>query len=83
INCKRTCVLKLRVELSSSADVRSRLLTGRGRLVKRNRLGTLRAGTNTVRVQLPRGLGRGAYRLVLDASGDAGTAHASVRVNVG
>ncbi|MFL6039566.1 MAG: Ig-like domain-containing protein [Gaiellaceae bacterium] len=83
IKCKRTCVLKLRVELSSSADVRSRLLTGRGRVVKRNRLGTLSAGTNTVRVQLPGGLGRGAYRLVLDASGDAGTAHASVRVNVG
>ena len=82
VSCHRTCLLRLRVELSSSARVRSRLLSGRGRLLKQSALGTLHAGANTIRVQLPRRLGRGAYRLLLDATGEAGTVHALVRVNV-
>jgi hypothetical protein len=36
-----------------------------------------------VKVKLPARLGRGAYRLLLDATGKAGTAHALVRVRVG
>jgi hypothetical protein len=82
VSCKRGCVLRLRVELSSSATVRSRLLSGKGRVLKRGLLGSLHAGANTVRVRLPRGLGKGAYRLVLDASGEGGSAHAQVRVSV-
>ena len=82
VTCHRTCLLRLRVELSTSAVVRSRLLSGRGRLLKRVGLGTLHAGANTVRVRLPRRLNRGAYRLMFDASGEGGTAHALVRVKV-
>jgi hypothetical protein len=81
--CAAGSVLRLRVDLSTAARVRSRLLNGRGRAVKRGQLGILRAGTNNVRVKLPAGLGRGAYRLMLDATGDAGTAHALVLVKVG
>jgi hypothetical protein len=62
--------------------VRSRLLGSRGRLLHRAALGTLHAGANTVRVRLPRRVGKGAYRLVFDATGEAGNAHALVRVNV-
>jgi hypothetical protein len=79
----RGCVLRLRVELSSSALVRSRLLSGRGRLLSRGVLGTLHAGSNTVRVKLPRRIGKGAYRLLLDASGGGRRAHALVHVKVG
>jgi len=43
----------------------------------------LRSGTNNIRVKLPAGLRRGAYRLMLDATGEAGTAQALVRVKVG
>ena len=82
VSCHRTCLLQLRVELSSPALVRSRLVGG-GRVLKRNLLGTLHAGANTVRVRLPHRLARGAYRLIFDASGDGRTAHAFVRVKVG
>ena len=82
VSCHRTCLLRLRVELSSDALVRSRLVGGRGRVLKRNQLGTLHAGANAVRVHLPRRLARGAYRLIFDASADGGTAHAFVRVRV-
>jgi large repetitive protein len=83
VSCRRAaCVVRLRVELSLSAHVRSRLLTGRGRVLKRGVLGSLHAGANTVRVAMPKRLAKGAYRLVLDATGDSGLAHASVRVSV-
>jgi methionine-rich copper-binding protein CopC len=81
--CAAGSVLRLRVDLSAGARVRSRLLNGHGRVVKRGQLGQLRAGTNKMRIKLPRGLQRGAYRLMLDATGEAGTAHALVRVKVG
>jgi hypothetical protein len=81
--CAGGSVLRLRIELSAPAVVRDRLLNARGRLVKRGRFGMLRAGTSKVRVKLPRKLRRGAYRLVFDASGESGTAHALVRVKVG
>lgn len=83
VSCARNCVLRLRVELSSSALVRSRLLSGRGRVLNRAVLGTLHAGANTVRIKLPHRLGKGAYRLMVDASGDGRSAHALVRVKVG
>ena len=83
VSCARSCVLRLRVELSSSALVRARLLSGRGRVLNRRVLGKLHAGANTVRVKLPHRLGKGAYRLMLDASGDGHSAHALVRVKVG
>lgn len=82
VKCARGCVLRLRVELSSSAVVHSRLLSGRGRLLKRTLLGSLRAGANTVRVKLPGGLGKGAYRLMFDATGEGRVAHALVRVKL-
>ena len=82
VSCKRGCVLRLRVELSSSAVVRSRLLSGKGRLVNRALIGTLHAGANTVRVAVPKRIGKGAYRLRFDATGDGGNAHAYVRVFV-
>jgi Bacterial Ig-like domain len=81
--CAAGSVLRLRVDLSGVARVRTRLLNGHGRVVKLGQLGILRAGTSNVRVKLPAGLGRGAYRLMLDATGQAGTAHALVRVKVG
>jgi len=81
--CAAGSILRLRVDLSATARVRSRLLNGHGRVVKRGQLGMLRSGTTNVRVKLPAGLGRGAYRLMLDATGEAGTAHALVRVKVG
>jgi len=70
-------------DLSAAAKVRSRLLNSHGRVLKRAQLGMLRSGTNNVRVRLPRALQRGTYRLMLDATGDAGTAHALVRIKVG
>lgn len=81
--CAAGSVLQLRVDLSGAARVRSRLVNGHGRVVKRGQFGMLPAGANTVRVKLPAGLRRGAYRLMLDATGQAGTAHALVRVKVG
>jgi hypothetical protein len=81
--CAAGSVLRLRVDLSGAARVRTRLLNGHGRVVKRGQLGNLKAGTSNVTVKLPAGLGRGAYRLMLDATGKAGTAHALVRVQVG
>jgi hypothetical protein len=81
--CAAGSILRLRVQLSARANVRNRLLNGRGRLVKRGAFGTLRAGTSKVRVKLPRGLRRGSYRLVLDATGMGGKARALVRVKVG
>jgi hypothetical protein len=83
--CARGSVLRLRVELSASAVVRDRLLNAHGRIVRRSLFGMLRAGRNDVRMQLPGGLPRGAYRLFLDATadGDGGTAHAVVHVRVG
>jgi large repetitive protein len=82
ISCKRNCVLKLRVELSTPAVVRSSLVNARGRVLKRHALGALEAGANTIRVKLPKRLGKGAYRFVLDASGGGRKARAYVRVNV-
>ena len=55
---------------------RSRLLSGKGRLLKRGVVGSLHAGANTVRVALPKRLAKGSYRLVLDATGEKGLAHA-------
>jgi hypothetical protein len=81
--CAAGSLLRLRVDLSARARIRSRLLNGQGRIVKRGEFGTRSAGANQLRVKLPRGLRRGAYRLMLDATGSAGTAHALVRVNVG
>jgi len=81
--CAAGSVLRLRVDLSAAARVRSRLLNGHGRVVKRGQLGILQSGTNNIRVKLPGGLRRGAYRLMLDATGEGGTAHALVRVKVG
>ena len=81
--CAAGSVLRLRIDLSATARVRSRLLNGHGRVVKRGQLGMLRSGTNNIRVKLPAGLRRGAYRLMLDATGEAGTAQALVRVKVG
>jgi hypothetical protein len=52
-------------------------------VLNRRVLGKLHAGANTVRVKLPHRLGKGAYRLMLDASGDGHSAHALVRVKVG
>lgn len=83
VACSAGSVLRLRVALSGAARVESRLLNIRGRVLSHGRVGTLRAGTNNVRVKLPIGLRRGAYRLMLDASGAAGTAHALVRVQIG
>jgi hypothetical protein len=80
--CAAGSVLRLRVDLSGAARVRSRLLNGRGHVVKRGQLGLLHAGMNNVRVKLPVGLRRGAYRLLLDATGEAGAAHALVRVQL-
>jgi hypothetical protein len=80
--CTGCSVLRLRVELSAAASVRTRLLDARGRIVKRDVLGALGAGSNNVRVRLPRALRSGSYRLIFDASGTDGTARALVRVNV-
>jgi hypothetical protein len=79
---KSGAILRLRIQLSAPAVVSNRLFNAKGRLVKRGRLGSLRAGTTVVRIKLPRSLHRGAYRLMLDASSAVGTAHALVRVNV-
>jgi hypothetical protein len=81
--CAAGSFLRLRVDLSAAARLRSRLLNGQGRIVKRGELGRGRAGTNQLRVKLPAGLRRGTYRLLLDATGSAGSAHALVRVKVG
>jgi hypothetical protein len=81
--CARGSTLRLRVQLSAQAVVRRRLLNGRGRLVKGGAVGTLRAGTTSVRVQLPLELRSGAYRLVFDATGEGGKARAFVRVKIG
>ena len=81
--CTAGSVLRLRVDLSATARVRSRLLNGRGRVIKRGQFGMLQSGTNNIRVKLPGGLRPGAYRLMLDATGEGGTAHALVRVKVG
>lgn len=81
--CARGSTLRLRVQLSAPAVVRRRLLNGRGRLVTGGAVGTLSAGTTSVRVKLPRKLRGGAYRLVFDATGEGGAARAVVRVKVG
>jgi hypothetical protein len=81
--CPAGSVLRLRIDLSAAASVGSRLLTTHGRLLKRTALGQLHAGSSNVKVRLPRTLQSGAYRLLLDASGTAGKAHAVVRVKVG
>jgi uncharacterized protein YfaS (alpha-2-macroglobulin family) len=81
--CAAGSVLRLRVDLSAAARVRSRLLNSHGGVVKRGQLRLLRAGTSKLSFKLPPGLRRGAYRLLLDATGDAGTARAQVRVQVG
>jgi hypothetical protein len=81
--CAAGSVLRLRIDLSAAARVSSRLLNSHGRVLKRAQLGLLRSGTNNVRVKLSRALQRGAYRLMLDATGEAGTAHALVRIKVG
>jgi hypothetical protein len=83
VACAAGSVLGLRVQLSAPAVVRARLLNRNGRLVKRWLQGPLQAGMNDVRVKLPRGLQRGAYRLMLDATGSGGVAHTSVRVQLG
>jgi hypothetical protein len=82
VSSKSGSILRLRIQLSAPAVVSNRLLNAKGHVVKRGRLGSLRAGTTIVRIKLPGSLQRGAYRLMLDASGVAGTAHALVRVSV-
>ena len=81
--CDAGSSLRLRLQLSAPAVVRDRLLNGRSRVVMRGLLGPLHAGMNNVRVKLRRGLKRGAYRLRLDATGDNGVAHTSLRVKIG
>jgi len=81
--CAAGSVLRLRVQLSAPAVVRDRLLNRQGRVVKRWLHGPLEAGMNSVSVKLPRGLRRGTYRLMLDATGDGSAAHTSVRVTLG
>jgi Big-like domain-containing protein len=81
--CAGGSVLRPRVLLSDRAGVRTRLLNKRGRVVKRGNLGTLRPGATKVRIKLPRGLHRGSYRLMFDATAPNGRARALVRVKVG
>ncbi len=81
--CAGGSFLRLRVDLSAGARVSGRLLSSHGRVLKRGQLGLLHAGTNNVRFKLPAGLRRGTYRLLLDATGDAGAAHVMVSVQVG
>jgi hypothetical protein len=81
--CAAGSVLRPNVLLSERAVVRTRLLNKRGRVVKRGTLGALRAGTTKVKLKLPRGLSRGNYRLMFDATAQSGRARALVRVKVG
>jgi len=81
--CGAGSVLRLRVQLSAPAVLRDRLLNQRGRVVKRWLHGPLATGLNNVRVTLPRGLRRGAYRLMLDATGAGSVAHTFVRLTLG
>jgi hypothetical protein len=81
--CGAGSVLRLRVELSTRAKVRNRLLTGRGRLVRRGALRMMGAGATKVRVKLPRPLRHGSYRLVFDATAPGEKARAVVAVKVG
>jgi hypothetical protein len=81
--CAAGSVLRLRIELSARAKVRNRLLTGRGRLVRRGGLRTMGAGATKVRVKLPGALRHGSYRLVFDATAPGEKARAVVTVKVG
>jgi hypothetical protein len=82
LRSKSGAYVRFRIQLSAPAVVNSRLLNTRGHLVDRGRIGSLRAGTTTVRVKLPRSLRRGAYRLLVDANGGGDTARAVLRLKV-
>jgi PASTA domain len=80
--CGAGAVVRLRLRLSERATVGARLVSGR-RTVQRTKLGRLNAGTSDVRVKLPRHLARGKYKLALDATASARTAHTTVDVKAG
>ena len=80
--CGAGTVVRLRVSLSESATVRALLQAGT-RTVATSRLGLLRAGTSSVRVKLPRKLGRATYKLVLDATAGNGRARTVVAIAKG
>jgi PASTA domain len=81
--CAAGATVRLRVTLSGPATVRARLLRAGPSALGSSRLGQLRAGKSSVRVNLPRRLANGTYRLVLDATAGTQTAHAVVRVVTG
>jgi len=83
VACAGGSFVRLRIDLSQGAAVNTRLLGARGKVLTRSKLGKLHAGSNGVRVKLPRGLHSGSYRLVVDATGTGGTAHTRVLVRVG
>jgi hypothetical protein len=80
--CGAGAVVRLQLRLSERATVGAQLVTGR-RTVQRTKLGRLNAGTSNVRVTLPRHLARGTYKLALDATAGARTAHTVVDVKAG
>jgi hypothetical protein len=80
--CGAGATVRLTLRLSDRAAVQARVLSGRKTVAKR-KLGTLRAGTSTVRVKLPAHLGRGSYRLQLVASAGTRTASTSVAIRTG
>jgi hypothetical protein len=77
--CGAGGVVRLRVQLSDAATLRGRLLSGR-RTVATAALGRHHAGSSGVNFKLPGRLGRGTYKLVLDA--DAGGRKAQTAVAV-
>jgi hypothetical protein len=81
--CAGGAIVKLRVRLSAPAFLKNQLVNSRGRVLHRGVVGRLKAGSSNVSVKLPRLLQKGAYRLLLDAAGKDGSAHATVRVGVG
>jgi hypothetical protein len=80
--CGAGSVVRLRVRLTDVATLRARLFSGK-RVVASASLGRRNAGRSDVRFKLPRKLGRGTYRLVLDASAGARTARTAVAVVAG
>jgi hypothetical protein len=83
VACAGGSFVRIRVDLSQGAAVNTRLVGTRGRVLTRSSLGKLHAGSNSVRVKLPRSLHSGSYRLLVDATGTGGTAHTQVLVKVG
>jgi hypothetical protein len=83
VACAGGSFVRIRVDLSQRAAVNTRLLGRRGKVLTHSKLGKLHAGSNSVRVKLPRGLHSGSYRLMVDAIGTGGRAHTQVLVKVG